>query len=165
MVNKRVTSKDNPLIPTLIQLPKSQKEFLDTLEESASSFIRKLIEAQMSGHEVEISKLKEENRQLEAKLNINFAQISELEAIDQRKEVAIQTREQLLEKAVERILSSLQVVDFKDRAFIQIFNTNIGIINRKLDGSSEPVNPKELKTVIIKIAEAKGMQIYDVINR
>lgn len=161
MVNKRVTSIDDPLIPTIIQLPRSQKDFLDTLDESASSFIRKLIGAQMSGHEVEISKLKDEARQHEAQLNIIKAQISELEGEDQRKEAASQTREQLLDQAAGRIISGLHSIKFKDRELMQIFKNNLEMINRTLGSNGEPVTAEELKPIIIKKAKAKELSIFD----
>jgi hypothetical protein len=161
MVNKRVTSKDDPLIPTIIQLPRSQKDFLDTLDESASSFIRKLIGAQMSGHEAEISQLKEEARQHEAHLNQIKAQISELEAVDMRKQAAGETREQLLEKVTDRFIKGNQDINFKDRDFVRIFKNNLEGMNRKIGSNGEPVTHEELKTLTIKKAEARRMHIYE----
>ena len=160
MGNKPVGTKSDPLVLLQTKILKSQNDFLDKLGEPKSSYIRKLIDAQMSGHEAEISKLKDELRQHEAQSNIIKAQIKELEAADQRKQAASQTREQLLEQAARRIISSLHnSIDFKDRELMQIFKTNLGMINRDLDGNGK-VTADELKTITIKKAEAKGLNIY-----
>jgi hypothetical protein len=160
MANKRASSKEDPLVQTIFHLTQSQKKFLDEeIGGSASAFIRKLIDAQMSGHEVEISKLRDEAKQHEAHLNIINAQISELEATDQRKQAASQTREQLLEEAAERLIKGAQVIDFKDRDFVRIFKTNLEDMNRILKGNGEPIAYEELNTLTIKKAGTRGVRI------
>ncbi len=162
MGNKPIGTSSDPLVLVQFKILKSQKDFLDNLgDRVASGFIRKLIGAQMSGHEAEISKLKDEARQHEAHLNIIKAQISELEAVDQRKDAASQTREQLLEQAAWRIISGLHSIKFKDRELMQIFKNNLEMINRTLGGNIEPVTSEELKTITIKKAKAKGLNIYE----
>lgn len=161
MANKRVTSKENPLVQTIIYLPKSQKDFLDALDSSASAFIRKLIDAQMSSHEVEISQLKDELRQHEAHTNMIKAQIRELETVDKRKQAAGQTREQLLEKVTERLLKGNRDIAFKDRDFLRIFKTNLEDMNRILAGNGEPVTHEELKVLTIRKANERGMRVYE----
>lgn len=150
------------LIRIDILVTECQKEHLENLgKQQASVYIRKLIGAQMSGHEVELSKLKEEARQHEAELNIIKAQISELEAVDQRKEVAGKTRELLLEQAAGRIISGLQYLELNKPEINQMFKNNIVGINRTLGSNGEPVTAEELIEITIKKAEAKGVPTYE----
>jgi hypothetical protein len=108
----------------------------------------------MSGHEVEISKLQEVNRQLEFRININKANISELEATDQRKQAASQTRDGLIKKALNRLIDPRRHFKFDDPRFQEMFRNNIVMINKDLDGNAETVTPEELKELILKKVEA-----------
>ena len=143
MGNKAIGTETDPLVSVQYKILMSHKDFLDSLGEPASVYIRKLISAQISSHEVEISKLQEENRQLEAKLNINKAQIIELETTDQSKAVASQTREEVIGEALIRLKRSLD-----ERNFPSMLKVNVELINKRLKGNGEPVTSDELKQLL-----------------
>jgi hypothetical protein len=126
MGNKPIGTETDPLVLVQYKILRSQKDFLDNLGGSSAASIRKLISAQMSGHEVEISKLQEENKQLEAKLNINKAKIIELDKTDQRKILASQTREELIREALVRLKSSLYDINFPS-----MLKVNVELINKR----------------------------------
>lgn len=148
------------LIRINILVTEYQKEHLEKLgKQQASVYIRKLINAQMSGHEVEISKLEEENRQHEAHININKAQINQLKETDQRKQAAGQTREELIEEITQR-LSDRKILDFSARDFLRVFNNNLEDANQVLNGNGEPITPEELKERTIQKANARKRSVY-----
>lgn len=158
MANKRVSNHNNPLIDVHFKITKNQKDFLDNFKESTSAYIRKLIDTQMSGHEAEIAELKEELRQHDAQANILKAQIGELEAEDQRKQAACQTRQQLIDQAADRIMKGFSVLNFKNPDLKNILKTNLMMVNRDLNNNGDPVIEEELKTITIKKAEARGIK-------
>lgn len=159
MVNNRVTSTDDPLIHATFLIKKSQKDFLDNLGKTGrSAFLRSLIDTQMNHdpHIIEKIKLEEENKQLEAKLNINKAQINEYIEESEKLKLTNKTREQLLNKAVERLLNYSQVINFNDRQFNQLFKTNIEDINHFLGKTTQPITQEEFQELIIVKATEKG---------
>jgi hypothetical protein len=111
----------------------------------------------LNPHAIETDRLEEENRLLEAQLNINKAQIDEYKAEVTKQQEASQTRGELLEKAAERLIKGTRIINFKDRGFNQMINNNLGDINRTLSGNGEPIAPEELKALVIKKAEALGL--------
>ncbi len=160
MANKSVGTKADPLIPVYFKILQSQKDFLDNLgKREASAYLRKLIDAQMSGHEAEISKLREELRQHEAHANIIKAQISELEATDQRKQAASQGREELINKQATGLLPALRVSGriSEHKKAIEFITKSI---NDKAKGKIS-IKSEEIEQELRKQAEAQGVYVYD----
>ncbi len=162
MVNKRVTSEDDPLVQVIVLLKKSQKSFLDTLGKSGrSAYIRKLLDSQMNTnpHAVEAEKLEEENKMLESRLKINKAQIDQYKVESEKHKITAQTRDQLLDKTSDLLINFSSIIDFSDRQFIQVFKNNVNDANRILGQNGDPITSDELKVMIVRKAEAKGKMV------
>lgn len=74
--------KRNPekLVRRNFIITEAQDDFLSTLgSQQASAYIRKILSTQMGGHDVEISEIKASIQEKEALLNIDKAQLAELE--------------------------------------------------------------------------------------
>jgi hypothetical protein len=165
MVNPKISKNDDPLILMSFQLFESQRKYLDELHKlsgkNKSEILRDLIFSQMDSNGAKKAELTEKIATRETEINLYKHQLAELEAVDQRKQAAGETREQLLEQAATRMLSSLHILKFKDRGFMQIFKNNLEMINRILGSNGEAVTAEELKTITIKKAEAKELSIFD----
>ncbi len=165
MANKRVTSKDDPLVQTIIYVPKSLKDVLDNFSKSAgksiSALFREWAMTQLDGHAAELSKLKEEKRQHEAALNIIDAQIKELEAETSKQQNAITLRENLFNQQVDELVNIL----IRDGGFIQELDRPIKFrvqgMNSKLNGSgAQPFTVEELRQAVIEKAKAEGLRVH-----
>lgn len=165
MANKAVTSKADPLVPTIIYIPKSQKAYLDSLGGSASAYFRKLLASQMGGHEAEIAKLKEELKEHETQANIIRVQIAELEAEANKQQNAINYRETLLDQQVETLVESLRLNGgFVSKIENAMKNIVVGM-NRKLlvngSGTLQPCSFEELLQAVVERAKAQGVELYE----
>lgn len=81
MANKRVASKEDPLVQTIVYLPRSQKNYLDKLEGSTSRVVRELISFHMQRPLAKMQ-LIQENKELKIKLALNEASIKQHEEIE-----------------------------------------------------------------------------------
>ncbi len=166
MANKKVTSSDDPLVDAHFKISKSQKDFLDSLGESSSAFIRKLIAAQMDGFDVELSKLTAEEKDLEIKLKQVQAQKQQILDAINKKHTTIQGREELLEKQVTELLSSSIGTQKRPCANLRTLKNPIKFrvegINRKLNGNgAEPITEREFTEMFVTKAKVKGVELYD----
>ncbi len=158
MANKKVSMPSDRLVHVDFMILESQKDFLNNLNESASAFIRKLIAAQMDGHEAEISNLKEEKRQHEAALHIIDAQIKELEAENNKQQNAITLREQLFKSQVDGLVEVLKVNGGFTSELDSPIKFRVKGMNAKLNGSgAQPFTVEELKQAVLEKAKAEGV--------
>ena len=160
MANKKVTDSNNPLVDVHFKILRTEKDFLDNLGESASGFIRKLIDAQMSSHEVERAGTLEQLRQSEATTNLLKSRLSEFDELDRRKLAANKNHEQLIEDILGHLLGFTRVIRFKDTDFIRMFNNNLRSANQLLNGNGEPITRDELEKRIILEAEKRKVIVY-----
>lgn len=159
MGNKPIGTKSDPLVLVPFKILKSQKSFLDNLGEPASSFIRKLIASQMDTHETEITKLESEAREHEAHLNIIKSQIVELKATIQRKKAASNERAEFIEQIAQRLKREL-THDYRGNWKVTVelqkyIKNNIFDANKKLNGSGECIQEKDVLDRIFQIREAE----------
>ncbi len=163
MANRRVTATTDPLVVLHIYVPKSQKAFLDSLDGSASDFIRKLIESQMDGHEVEIARLEQEERQLEAQLNIVKAQLRELRAESDVQQNAIEMKENLINSQVDDLYVALKSVKGRLSKLKDGIAFRVKAMNQKLNGSGATVEPITIDEITQKLtikAKAEGLELW-----
>ncbi len=92
MANKKISSKENPLVSTHIHLPMSVKNDIEALGEktgkSMSDIIRGWAKIHLDSPEAEINELEKERLEHEAHIQSINAQITELKASDQRRLLA-----------------------------------------------------------------------------
>lgn len=83
MANKRVTSKEDPLVPTIVYLPKSQKDYLATQTGSTSRIIRDLINIHMQ-RPMEKMQVVESIKDAKIKLARDEAHLKQIEETESR---------------------------------------------------------------------------------
>lgn len=165
MVNRRLSSHDDPTVGIYLKIPLSLKNAIDNLSlktgKSLSALFREWAIAQVDSHAVELAKLKEEKRQKEAELNLINAQILELEAESKKKQLATQGREELIRKQAEGLISSLK--EYGDISKLEkAIKVRAFGINQKLNGTgAEPVRPEEIKQALVAKAKAEGVRFYE----
>ncbi len=156
MANKSISKPSDKLILVNFKILESQKNFLNNLEEPASAVIRKLIASQMHGHEVDITKLREEKEHKEAELNIINAQIAELEASLDRKQNSIIQREKLLKQNVESLVKNLSLVAGYLPEIESYIKARVKDMNATIGSDSEQFTVEELTQAVITEAESLG---------
>lgn len=165
MVNKRITSEEDPLVPTIVRLPISVKKDLDAYSKKTgmpiAEILRGWIRMHLDSPEAERNALRKERLEHESYIKAIDVQLVELEAADQRKEVSLQTREQQLDKVAECLIKGNWYIDFRDPVFIRSLKTNLVTLNQTINGDGEPVTEQELKTLTITKAKAKEIDIYE----
>jgi len=148
------------LIRICVLVTEFHKQHLEKLgKQQASVYIRKLIDAQTSGHEVEISKLKEELMDHDAQANIIKAQLSELEAADKRQQAASQTREELIVEQATGLLPAL-----RGSHRISAHKKAVEFITKAISEKSKgtiSIKPEEIEQELRKQAEAQGVYVND----
>lgn len=163
MANRTLSHPDDKTVTILIKLPTSLKLAVEDLSKktgkSMSELFRGWASSQVDSHEIELIKLEQEEARAEYELNSIRAQKSQVKAELNKQMVAVHTREELLEKASERLLKGTRIIKLEARDFNQRINNNVADMNRVLGDNGEPIKPEELKAIIIKKAEARGMYI------
>lgn len=160
MANKRVTSLEDPLVQVTLRIKKSQKEYLEDLgKESASSFIRKILDDAISNHSAEISKLKEERTNHELQIKMIDAQLNELEETATKQQNAVENRERLVNKQISELVEILKryggIVSETEHAI----KFRAEALN-KLNGGGPQITFEDLKNAVIKAAIAQGVVLF-----
>ncbi len=145
-----------------VMITEPMKDYLDSVgNQKVSEYIRKLILADMNGHELELAKLREEKLHKEMELRQIDAQISQFEEESIKKHTASQTRQALIEAIADRMTDHTAVIDFKERRFKQVFQTNLDDANKYLSGSCDPIKPEEIRQLILVKAAERGVVICE----
>ncbi len=163
MANRTLSHPGDETVTIVIKMPLSLKlavvDIGKKTGKSMSELFREWALSQVDSHEIELIKLEQEEIRAEADLNIIRAQKNQLKAEIDKQLVAGQTREQLLDKATERLINANHSINFKDRGFLRMFNYNLEMLNK--DSNGELVTAEQLKTLIIQKAEVQEKRVYD----
>lgn len=167
MANKRVGSKSDPLVPTIVHLHQSTKDSLAELKnstgKSVSALIREWAVAQIKNRAAEKSKLKEEIKQDEAALRIKYARLEEIEAETNKQQNAIVLREQLLDQQVDSLVNILKSKSVMGNVtkIESAISSRVKGMNEKLNGSgAQPFAVEDLRLAVIEKAKAQGVELY-----
>ncbi len=153
MVNKKVTDSNNPLVRVQYLILKSQKDYLDTLGGSASTYIRKLIEAQMSTREAEKRELIKEKTQHLAQVNIIDAQLKQLDEETNK----VNLGADFINQRIESMVQNLKIECGNISKIKNGLKVSPALIKKK---TGIDYTLKEFTNAVIDKAESQGVKVH-----
>jgi len=166
MVNKRISTPDDPLVQTIVYLKISQKKALEsastTTGRSVSALFRDWVDSQAGTRERDLTKLKCERDEFLSLAQRKDSEIRKLEAENSQIDSLTTLRNNLLSKQVSQLTELLIDNGGFLREIEGAIKVRVDGINKKLNGSGvEHVTVEEVRNAVKEAAWNKGVGLHE----